>query len=167
MLGARGYAGQYDQEPVPLGGAVFHSEWWRYYTDATLPRISRVVFSFDGANKKGRENDYSVFTVWGVGEDRRCYLLYVWRRKAELPELKRWMAALIVYWRAAALRWNATVSAILIEDASSGASLIQEFKEPIRIDDQTKTILKDQLRYDGGYPRSCISRLCRRSCRSK
>jgi hypothetical protein len=29
MLGSRDYAGQNDQEPVPLGGAVFRSDWWR------------------------------------------------------------------------------------------------------------------------------------------
>ena len=34
MLGARDYAGQYDQEPVPIGGAVFRDHWWRYYREA-------------------------------------------------------------------------------------------------------------------------------------
>jgi predicted phage terminase large subunit-like protein len=39
--------------------------------------------------------------------------------------------------------------AILIEQASSGASLIQAFKEAVRIDHQVKTILLQRLDYRG------------------
>ena len=150
MLGERGYAGQYQQRPHPAGGAVFKQEWLRYYK--SLPRMNRILFSFDGAHKKGRENDYSVFTVWGVGEDQRIYLLSVWREKEELPQLIRLMAALIIYWRREAAIWKATLSAVLVEDASSGTSLIQAFKEPVRIDDKVKTILITRLGYEGDMP---------------
>jgi hypothetical protein len=47
-----------------LGGAVFKEQWFRYYRE--LPRLTRILFSYDGAHKKGRENDYSVFTVWAL-----------------------------------------------------------------------------------------------------
>jgi phage terminase large subunit-like protein len=147
LLGDRGYAGQYQQEPVPLGGVVFKSEWIRYYR--SLPRFTRLLFSYDDAHKTGRENDCSVFTVWGVGEDNRGYLLEVWREKEELPTLKRMMAALIISWRHTAECWNTILSAILVEDASSGVSIIQEFKEPVPIDDKVKTILLSRLHYQG------------------
>jgi len=132
MLGSRGYAGQYDQEPVPLGGAVFHGEWWRYYRD--LPgEFERIVISLDSAHKTKKENDHSVFTVWGI-KGTKVYLLWIWRGKVEFPDLKRVAAALLIRWRP---------SAMLVEDASSGSSLIQEFKEPIRIDDRIKTLLME------------------------
>jgi hypothetical protein len=127
MLGSRDYAGQYDQEPVPLGGAIFRSEWWRYYQDA--PRFSRILISLDTAHKIGAENDHSVFTIWGEFE-RKVYLLWVWRSKVEFPELKRVAAALIIRWKP---------SILVVEDASAGASLIQEFREPITVDDRITT----------------------------
>jgi predicted phage terminase large subunit-like protein len=129
MLGSRDYAGQYDQEPVPLGGAVFRSEWWRYYNEAPAS-IRRVIISLDGAHKTKQQNDYSVFTIWGVLE-MKAFLFYVWRGKAEFPELKRIATALIICWGPEAL---------LVEDASAGSSLIQEFKEPVQIDDRITTL---------------------------
>jgi hypothetical protein len=46
----------------------------------------------------------------------------------------------VIWPRLEAAGWNTTLSAILVEDASSGSSLIQQFKERIRVDDQVKTI---------------------------
>ncbi|MFL6725275.1 MAG: hypothetical protein ACJ8FS_02025 [Sphingomicrobium sp.] len=126
-LGARGYAGQYDQEPVPLGGAVFHSQWWRYYRD-TPKEFDQVLISLDSAYKTKKENDHSVFTVWGLS-NQKVYLLYVWRGKLEYPELKCVAAALIIRWHP---------HAVLVEDVGSGSSLVQEFKQTIRIDETNR-----------------------------
>jgi hypothetical protein len=80
-LQSRGYAGQYDQEPVPVGGAVFLDSWWHYYRD-TPPRFSRTVLSIDCAAKEKDHNDFSVITVWGIDADHgKVYLLHVWRGK--------------------------------------------------------------------------------------
>jgi predicted phage terminase large subunit-like protein len=135
-LGSRGYAGQYDQEPVPFGGAVFHNNWWRYYDDSKVPsRYSQIIMSIDGAYKTGQENDHSCITVWGYeGERRKVYLLFVWRGKEEFPDFKRRTAALII-------RWHPNV--ILIEDKASGTPLVQEFRETIQIDDRIKTLLAE------------------------
>jgi phage terminase large subunit-like protein len=139
ILGSRDYAGQYDQEPVPLGGAVFRGDWWRYYKDIPA-RFTRVIISLDGAHKTKQQNDYSVFTVWGVLEGK-AYLLWVWRGKAEFPELKRVAAALVI-------RWNP--ASMLVEDVSAGSSLIQEFKESIKIDERI-TMLAVQFGYHGAF----------------
>jgi hypothetical protein len=145
MLGSRDYAGQYDQEPVPLGGAVFRSEWWRYYKE-TPGRFSRIVISLDSAHKTKQQNDYSVFTVWGVFE-AKVYLLWVWRGKAEFPELKRVATALIIRWKP---------QAMLVEDASAGASLIQEFRESVKVDDRVSTLAL-QFGYQGNFEKEMIS----------
>jgi hypothetical protein len=69
-LGSRGFAGQYDQEPVPLGGAVFLTEWLQH-SYRGLPRMRFVCLSFDRAWKTKSANDYSACPVWGVSEENR------------------------------------------------------------------------------------------------
>jgi predicted phage terminase large subunit-like protein len=61
-----------------------------------------------------------VCTTWGItGKD--LYLLHVFRRRMEYPELKRAVCA-------QAEAFNASV--VLIEDKASGTQLIQELVEP-------------------------------------
>lgn len=63
--------------------------WLRFYTPAERPpRFSRIVQSWDTANKAAELNDYSVCTTWGIA-DRRFYLLDVLRRRLNYPDLKR------------------------------------------------------------------------------
>ena len=104
----------YQQDPVEEGGDIFRREWWRYYPVA--PEVSRKVHSWDTSFKKGQGNDYSVCTVWGEGE-KGYYLLDVFRSKVEFPELKR--IAVSLYERD-------RPQAVLVEDAASGQSLLQE-----------------------------------------
>jgi predicted phage terminase large subunit-like protein len=73
----------------------------------------------DTASKIAEINDYSVCTTWGV-KDKKIYLLHVWRKRAEFPDLKRAVIELHNEYKP---------SKILIEDKSSGIALIQELKE--------------------------------------
>jgi len=116
-LGEYNFAGQYQQEPAPAGGGLVKAEWFRTYTDASLPeRFEQVVQSWDTANKPSELADYSVCTTWGV-KDKRLYLLNVLRRKVNYPDLKRLV-------RLQADVHRATI--VLIEDKSSGTQLIQD-----------------------------------------
>lgn len=63
-------------------------------------------------------NDYSVCTTWGT-YDGHFYLLHVYRKQRTYPELKRAVAEL---WK----KYNP--NKLLIEDKSSGISLIQELR---------------------------------------
>ena len=63
-------------------------------------------------------NDYSVGTTWGLSQDK-IYLLDVFRRKVNFPELKR--AVIDRYQRY-------TPAKVLIEDKASGTALIQELE---------------------------------------
>src|SRR5207249_3139371 len=56
--------------------------------------------------------------TWGAN-DSGYYLLAVWRGKVEFPELKRKVVEQAGIWKPAA---------IVVEDAASGQSLIQELK---------------------------------------
>lgn len=114
---AYGFAGQYMQRPAPKGGGMFKKHWWQRYSEPPAEFI-RIVQSWDTAQKAKDHNDPSVCTTWGE-TDKGYYLLHVHRERMEYPDLKRAAKSL-------AEGWNP--DAILIEDKSSGSSLIQDLQ---------------------------------------
>jgi predicted phage terminase large subunit-like protein len=116
-IGTYNFAAQYQQNPEPQGGAMVKKEWLRYYVPEERPaKFERIVQSWDTANKAGELNDYSVCTTWGE-KNKHFYLLHVFRRRMEYPDLKRQV-------KEQARIYNA--SAVVIEDKASGTQLIQE-----------------------------------------
>jgi predicted phage terminase large subunit-like protein len=121
-MGSIVFAGQYQQTPVPQDGALVKAGWFRRYTLKNRPEhVDLVAQSWDTANKAGELNDYSVCTTWGIvgsglyGQD--VYLLDVFRKRLEFPDLKREVLRLQQTWGA---------RTILMEDQASGTQLIQE-----------------------------------------
>ena len=96
------------------------TDWLRYYDVSSRPSsFSCVLQSWDTANKSGELNDFSVGTTWGAF-DERYYLLDVFRRRLNYPELKR---AVIEQARLH------HADCILIEDKASGTQLIQDLEK--------------------------------------
>lgn len=121
-LGTYGFAGQYQQEPVPAEGGMIKKPWVsRYKTPPANP--IRIVQSWDTAYKPGQLNDPSVCTTWAETK-LAYYLLDVWCDRVEYPRLRSTVKSL-------AAKWNP--SAILIEDKASGQSLIQELRETTKL----------------------------------
>jgi predicted phage terminase large subunit-like protein len=116
-IGDYNFAGQYQQHPAPQGGGLVKRAWFRRYAAADLPaKFDRVLQSWDTASKATELADYSVCTSWGIrGKD--LYLLHVFRRRLEYPELKRAVRA---------QREQFAADVVLIEDKASGTQLIQE-----------------------------------------
>ena len=85
QLGAEIFAAQYQQQPVPPGGAMIKRAWVRRYDQ--LPKSGQVIQSWDVANKQGEENDYSVCTTWLVHENK-YYLIDVLRGRFDFPTLR-------------------------------------------------------------------------------
>jgi predicted phage terminase large subunit-like protein len=116
-IGAYDFSAQYQQNPKPKGGAMVKKEWLRYYVQEERPaRFERIIQSWDTANKAGELNDYSVCTTWGE-KNKHFFLLHVFRRRMEYPDLKR------------AVKEQAQVhhaNSVVIEDKASGTQLIQE-----------------------------------------
>lgn len=84
-LGARGYAGQYQQRPAPAKGAMVLDDWLQYWTPGTLPEFAYTIGSWDCTfGKTGRQNDYVVGQTWGVA-DGKFYLLAQAREKLTVP----------------------------------------------------------------------------------
>jgi predicted phage terminase large subunit-like protein len=118
LLGARFFAAQYLQAPVPLEGGLVKRAWLRSYQPYEVIKADQIVQSWDTASKLGELNDYSVCTTWAI-IGKRAYLLDVVRERLELPALKRRVVD-------EADRWKA--NRVLIEDKGSGTGLIQELQ---------------------------------------
>jgi predicted phage terminase large subunit-like protein len=118
-LGPDVFAAQYQQSPVPPGGAMIKRAWLRYYETAPNLRHGRVIQSWDTAAKDGAQNDWSVCTTWLL-VDKHFYLLDLTRDRYQYPQLRDTALALAERYRP---------SRILIEDASTGIALAQELNQ--------------------------------------
>jgi predicted phage terminase large subunit-like protein len=120
QMGSDAFSAQYQQTPAPPGGAMIKRRWIKVYLELP-PQEERLMTlqSWDTASKGGPQNDWSVCTTWVLTRDKRWYLLDVWRARVDYPELKANVVAL-------AKRWNAR--RVLVEDAGSGISLVQELR---------------------------------------
>ena len=118
------FAGQYMQNPAPLGGGIFKDEWWRFLDVPPLTRW-RAIYA-DTAQKTKEQNDYSVFQCWGMTIDGQICLLDMVRGKWEAPELETMARA---FWQKHSQVQNAgALRAFKVEDKVSGTGLIQKLK---------------------------------------
>jgi predicted phage terminase large subunit-like protein len=116
-MGTTAFLAQYQQAPVPPDGDVIKIGWFKTYRDP--PVDGTVTMSIDTALKAGPRNDWSVIQIWQA-VNGRFYLLHLWRRRLEFPELL------------ASVKDMATTlhpDIILIEDKGSGTGLIQALRD--------------------------------------
>jgi predicted phage terminase large subunit-like protein len=119
MMGPEVFAAQYQQRPVPTGGALITRDGLSYYdTPPPRHRQGRVLQSWDVAAKDGVENDFSVCTTW-LRQDGHFYLLDLTRERFTFPRLRETALRLAEQFKP---------DEILIEDASVGVALAQELR---------------------------------------
>ncbi len=105
---------------MPAEGNLFKAAWLGRYSSPAAPEtFSEVVQSWDTASKLGATNDYSACTTWGICQNN-YYLIEVRRDRWEFPDLLRTVMAHAETHHA---------KTILIEDANSGAALIQSLRQ--------------------------------------
>jgi predicted phage terminase large subunit-like protein len=123
QLGSDAFSAQYQQAPAPPGGAMIKRNWIQRYSDLP-PQQDRLILvqSWDTANKGGPENDFSACTTWWVTKKKQWYLVDVWRKRVDYPELKAAVQNMAARFRA---------QRVLVEDAGAGTSLVQELKGKI------------------------------------
>lgn len=114
----------YQQNPTTKGGNLIKSEWFGEYS--ILPKLQWSAVFGDTAQKKGEENDFTVFEHWGLGEDGFLYLIDLLRLKCDADELKKRARA---FWFKADDLKNGKCRFMGIEDKSSGTGLIQQIKK--------------------------------------
>ena len=118
QLGSDTFSAQYQQRPVPPGGAMIKRIWVRRYAELPPRSSCRVVQSWDTASKEGGQNDWSVCTTWLI-HDKRHYLIDVLRGRFDYPTLKS---------RAIAHAEAHDPHKILIEDAGVGTAFVAELQ---------------------------------------
>ena len=120
------WTSQYRGKPQPEGGGIIKTGWFRSYEDEDLPNtFSRVVQIWDTAQKEKQRHDRSAcLTIGQANNPRRYYLLDLYVARLIYPDLVR--AAEAQY-----DKWNP--DHVIIEDKSSGISLIQQFRRDTKI----------------------------------
>ncbi len=114
----------YQQNPQIQGGNIVKEEWIQEYFKAPT-NFNSVFITGDTAFFAHESCDFSVFTVWGES-DNKLYLLDMWRKQVDSPELKK--AAIAIYEKWRNLIPNAPCRNFYIENKSSGIGLIQDLK---------------------------------------
>ena len=118
-LGSETFSAQYLQRPVPEEGNMIKRDWLQPYD--VLPvrgPNDRIIQSWDTAMKPDQRSDPSVCTTW-LEKEGKCYLMDVTRERVDFPALK----ALVI-----GLNRRFQADVVIIEDKSSGTSLIQDLK---------------------------------------
>ena len=119
------FSAQYQQYPMPIGSGMIKQEWITTYQE--LPKLSKIILSWDTASKTTETNAYSACVVIGVGKDQKYYLLEVFRGRLDFPSLTRKVKEL-------SDKYEGKMSGkiiTLVENASSGISLCQTLKGKI------------------------------------
>lgn len=127
------YNGQYQQNPVPLGGALFKSGMMETVGFDDLPVMKYRFIVGDTAMTGKTHSDYSAFGCYGWGKDNRLYLLEMLRFKMAIPQME---IAAFNFWKKHSemidqkLRLQfGNLRTFLVENKSSGVGLIQRMQQ--------------------------------------
>lgn len=117
-MGSALFEAQYQQRPVPPGGAMFKRHWLRLEHAAWESEAEEIIISIDTASKANARADYSVATVWAT-RGEAMHLIHVERERLDYPDLRRAVIGL-------KQRWPQAI--ILVEDAGVGTALIADLE---------------------------------------
>lgn len=139
VQGTSKFSAQYLQEPLPAEGSLFHWDWFRAHrvTEKQWGDFEFMFQSWDPASSLSSTASYSVCTSWTV-RDGRYYLVDVYRRRCEFPDLVH--AAL-------ALEARLSPNVVLIEETGIGKPFAQELARKLGYRVQTtKSTVDKQCR---------------------
>lgn len=122
-LGSYAFAGQYQQRPAPLEGGMIELGWFKRYKTAPTEG-KRRIHSWDTAQKEKELNDFTACIDF-LETEKGYYILEVFKEKLRYPRLKK---------KVTGFYDRDNPDAILVEDKSSGSSLIQDLED----DEDTK-----------------------------
>ena len=133
QLNSYGFAGQYQQRPVPLGGGIIKRSFLRFWTRKRqagdgedvmeLPEtLSNHLQSWDTTYWASKGSDYCVGQVWATSGSYR-FLLDQDRARRDLPATK---AAI----RNLSIKWPQTIVK-LIERTANGAEVLRSMQGEI------------------------------------
>lgn len=176
-------ASQMLQNPLAKDSVIFQPEWFNLWPhDKLLPAFDAVYQSFDGATSEKETADYSCLVTWGIfkakeGDARHSVMvLDCFREQISYPNMRD---EIIKQMQNKFGANECPVTAIIIEDKSSGSAMIPEFRRsqiptikynPGRLDKVARANLISHLVRDGiiwlpesrnpkrrGYPMSWLT----------
>ena len=120
-MGEHDFEAQFNQQPVPPGGAIIKNAWIKRYTEPPGPaKTEAIIQSWDTAYEGDESNSYSVCTTWAKCPDG-YYLLDVWRDRPGFADLVAQVYAQMAKWKA---------KLVIVEKKASGISLIEVINKP-------------------------------------
>lgn len=122
-VGERDWQSEYQQSPVPDGGALFRSEWLKTYRKADLPPVfDSVILSWDMAFKDSAASDFVVGQAWGR-KGASYYLIDQVRGRWDFVQTKAMFMQMALK-HPKALRK-------LVEDKANGTAVISELSKTV------------------------------------
>ena len=122
-LGTQAFEAQYNQRPLPPGGALFKQEWLNRFVEPPNPQqIEAIIQSWDTAYDIQEHHDYSVCSTWAVS-GKRYFLLDIFRERLEFHALEKAVFMLRDKWGA---------ELVIVEKAGSGTSIYQNIRQATR-----------------------------------
>lgn len=122
-IGSRDFEALYQQKPIPDGGAIFASEWLKYWTPETLPeKFDTVIMSWDLSFKDTDGSDFAVGQVWGK-KGSEVFLLDQVRKRMGFSQTLHEFVALSNKWPQVQNKY--------IEDKANGPAVIDALKKHI------------------------------------
>lgn len=135
-MGSRAYNAQYQQAPEAADGGQFNSSWWRYYKFDALPTVEVSARAWDTAVKTGQTNDPTASCLIHKCKDGYYVNPHFFNKRIQYPELQKQIQI------EAAAR---PAEYEIVEDASSGASVIQDLQTNTAIAIIPFTAEKDKI----------------------
>lgn len=132
--GEYGFAGQYQQDPVPDGGGLVKKEYFKLWPSASpLPKFEFIVQGWDTAFTDKTTGDPTACVTFGVfdetpDEDKPKYgiiILDAWHDHMDFPTMRERVLSEYEY------RYGLNekrIDVVLVEDKGSGISLLQELQ---------------------------------------
>jgi predicted phage terminase large subunit-like protein len=124
-VGSKTWNSLYQQRPTAVEGEYVKRYWWKEYNAKHPPEFIEIVQSWDCAYEEeaNLRGSYTVCTTWGR-TSTAYYLLDVYRKKIEFPELIRMMKSLYAKYEP---------SAVVVEYKASGKSAFQALRRQTAI----------------------------------
>lgn len=147
-MGSRTFAAQYQQDPTPPDGNMIKAVWLGRYDAKASVGYDRIILSCDPAGKTGPRNDYTAMSIYGL-RGRDIDVLHVVRGRWTVLEMKARIESLTS-------EWNVNLS--IIEDTSSGTSLIQILRQETKLnvigrrpkDDKITRMMRHEGTFESG-----------------
>lgn len=122
------FAAQQMQNPILAGGNVIHVDKFRTYKELPDNILYTKVFC-DFAMTAKTHSDYSVFLLCGFTQDKKMYVIDMWRNRWEVPDLTKFALTLWKSFKNATNLPYPVPRCMCIEQKASGIGVLQEFKK--------------------------------------